>query len=123
MKHIATTYPQVLRWTARTIGAMILAFVLLHLISEGLPKVGRIALLEGLLWAGFVLSLVGFALLWKWELVGGVVVLSGIVLFYAMSFAISGKFPDGWVFPLFFLPGILSIVSWSIDRRATSTLR
>ncbi|NOZ39800.1 MAG: hypothetical protein GXP24_06190 [Planctomycetes bacterium] len=109
----------VLRWTARVIGSSILAFVLVHLVSEGLPKIGDIAPGEWLLWTGFLLSLIGFALLWKWELTGGIVALAGIALFYVMNFALSGKFPGGWVFPIFFVPGVFSIVCWLTDRRPT----
>ncbi len=115
----AMTFSQVLRWTARVIGSLILAFVLLHLIVEGLPNVQNIAPGEGWLSCGFVLSLVGFALLWKWELTGGIVALGGIVLFYAVNFALSGKFPGGWVFLMFYLPGFFSITCWWMERRPT----
>ncbi len=115
--------PLVLRWTARVIGTLILAFVALHLAGRGLPKIGNFAPQEGLLWAGFVLCLVGFALLWKWELTGGIVALAGIALFYAMNFALSGKLPGGWVFPIFFIPGLFSIVCWLTDRRSIFKLR
>jgi len=117
------TFVQLLRWTARVVGTLILAFVLLNLISGGLPNVANIAPGEWLLWGGFVLSLVGYVLLWKWELIGGIVALGGIVLFYAVNFALSRKFPGGWVIPLFFLPGFLSIVCWLTECRATSSLR
>ena len=114
---------QVLRWTARAIGASIFAFVLIHLVSEGLPRIGDITPGEWLLWVGFLLSLVGFALLWKWELVGGIVALMGTTLFYTANIAVSGKLPGGWAFPILFIPGLFSIVCWLIDRRPTTHLR
>ena len=120
---LATIVLHILRWTARVIGGLILAFVVLHGISGGLPNVGGLAPGDGLLWVGFTLSLVGFALLWKWELTGGIVALGGIALFYAVHLILSGKFPGGWVFPLFFLPGCLSILCWLTERRATPSLR
>lgn len=123
MLQFTKTITQVLRWTARIVGTLILAFVLLHVIGGGLPNVDNIAPREWLVWGGFVLSLVGFALLWKWELTGGIVAMGGIALFYAVNYALSGKFPGGWVFPLFFLPGLLSIVCWLTEPRATSSVR
>jgi len=116
--HFAKTFSLILRWTARGIGALILAFVALHVISAGLPNLQNIAPVEGLLWIGFVLSLVGFVLLWKWELIGGIVALGGITLFYVVNFAISGKLPGGWVLPLFFLPSLLSIGCWLLKDLA-----
>ena len=119
----AKTFLHLLRWMARVLGVLILAFVLLDLIGGGLPNIRNIAPGEWLLWGGFTLTLVGFALLWKWELTGGIVALGGIALFYVASFALAGKFPGGWVFPLFFLPGFLSIICHLAERRATSSLR
>ena len=46
---LAKTIPQVLRWIARVIGALILAFVLLHLLGEGLPNAEVVTPGEGLL--------------------------------------------------------------------------
>ena len=88
---VTTTFLHVFRWTARVLGALILTFVLLHMISDGLPNLQNIAPGETLLWSGLVLSLVGFALLWKWELTGGIVAIGGIALFYVVHFALVGK--------------------------------
>ena len=123
MTQFSKTFLHLLRWIARVIGVLILAFVLLNLIGGGPPDVQNIAPVEWLLWGGFTLALVGFALLWKWELTGGIVALGGIGLFYAANLALSGKLPGGWVFPLFFLPGLLSITCWLAERRAASSLR
>ena len=119
MKQFATTVLHWMRWAARVVGSLILAFVLLHVMSEGFPKLQNVKFQDGLLWIGFALSLVGFALIWKWELTGGIVAIAGITLFYAVHFALSGNFPGGWVFPLFFLPGALSVICWLSDRRAS----
>jgi hypothetical protein len=64
-----------------------------------------------------LVSLGGFVALWRWKLPGGLVSLAGIVAFYALNYAASGRFPGGWVFPLFFLPGLLAIASWVVDKR------
>ncbi len=113
------TCVQVFRWMARVVGALILAFVSLHVAVEGPPDVVNISPREWLLWGGFGGSLVGFALLWKWELAGGITALSGMTLFYSMNYALSGKFPGGWIFPLFFLPGFLSIACCLVERITT----
>lgn len=116
MQYAATFLP-VFRWTARAVGTSILAFVLLDTISGGVSNLKNIAPGERLLWGGFILSLAGFALLWKWELTGGIVALSGIVLFYTMNYALSGKLPGGWFLAIFFLPGIMSIVCWRMEHQ------
>jgi len=47
---------------------------------------------------------------------GGVSSLMGISAFYLTNYAVSGRFPGGWVFPMFFVPGILILLSWALDR-------
>jgi hypothetical protein len=62
--------------------------------------------------SAFLVALTGMLVLWRWELVGGVMVVAGMVGFYAINFAATGRWPGGWVFPICFLPGILALASW-----------
>ena len=62
--------------------------------------------------SAFLVALTGMLVLWRWELVGGVMVVAGMVGFYAINFAATGRSPGGWVFPICFVPGILALASW-----------
>ena len=110
----------VLRWTARVVGSLIIVYVLLHVIGNGIPSLRGLTAEEAVLWGGFVLSIAGFAMIWRWELVGGIVAVAGIAIFYAVEFINSGSFPGGWVLPLFFLPGLCSITCWMVERRGVN---
>lgn len=118
--YVAATLPHVLRWSARAVGSLIIAFVLLHVIGDGIPNLQRLTAEESVLWLGFAMSIVGFVMIWRWELVGGLVAVIGIATFYAAEFMISGNIPGGWVLPLFFVPGVFSIACWLIERRSVN---
>jgi hypothetical protein len=61
------------------------------------------------------LSVAGFAVLWWRELLGGLLVVAATAVFCGLNYCASGKFPGG-DFPLFYIPGILAILSWSLSR-------
>ena len=111
------------RWSARILGAFLVGLVLLFAIGEGLPHFAAINLHLGMMFVAQLLCLIGFIVLWRWELPGGVLALIGIAAFYGLNYAASGKFPGGWVFPLFFVPGILSVVASLLDGRPRAANR
>ena len=104
-----------IRWIARIIGLLLVGLVLLIMVGEGFNPLALNRNESGMTGA-FLVALVGMLLLWRWEGIGGIVALAGMVAFYAVNYAASGRFPSGWVFPVCFLPGILSLTSWSLHR-------
>jgi hypothetical protein len=107
------------RWAARLVASFLLGLMLLLLLGEGPPPVWRLPPNVQLLFAAQVVTLVGLVVLWFWELPGGLLTLGGIIAFYAINYLESGRFPSGWVFPLFYVPGILAVISWMLSRRRT----
>jgi len=103
-----------LRWTARVVGALLLGMFVLFAIGEGLPPLTRDNAVLSLMFIAELVWLLGFVALWLWELPGGFIALAGIVAFYGLNYADSGRFPGGWVFPLFFVPGVCAILSSAI---------
>jgi len=106
------------RWGARILGALLVGLSLLFWIGEGLPPLSSLGLHVSLMFLAELLCLTGFVVLWLWELPGGLVALLGITAFYGLNYAASGRFPGGWVFPLFFVPGILAVVAGLLARLA-----
>ena len=104
----------VLAFLALVIGGV--GFVLLFLIGEGPPPLGRVPPHIASMFVAQVICLIGFIAVWRWRLGGGIVSLVGIAAFHAVNYAASGRFPGGWVFPLFFVPGLLAIVSWTLGK-------
>jgi hypothetical protein len=99
------------RWGARILGTLLVGLVLLFLVGEGVPRLSDLPLHIVLMFVANLLCLAGFVMLWRWELPGGLLALLGIAAFYGLNYAASGRFPGGWVFPLFFAPGALATVA------------
>lgn len=109
-----------LRWIARIIGLALAVLVLLFAIGEGFdPR--QLTLTTGFMSVAFFVAIVGMLVLWRWELIGGLMVVIGMAVFYTINFTASGRLPGGWVFPLCFLPGILAMVCWSLTKRKDGT--
>ena len=60
--------------------------------------------------------LVGMALAWRYELVGGLVTVGSLAAFYIWHLAVSGDLATGPYFLIFAFPGILFLLAWCADR-------
>jgi hypothetical protein len=114
----------VVRWTARVTATLLLALVLLIFIGEGLlgdggPNLAKMDWPGRLMSLAMFLAVAGFAVIWWRELAGGLLVVGATAAFYGLNYYISGKFPCG-AFPLFYIPGILAVLSWSLSNREAS---
>jgi len=60
----------------------------------------------------FFVTRLGLLLGWRWEGLGGGLVVGGMAVFYLVHFAQTGfgQFPRGFAFPLIALPGVLFLV-------------
>jgi hypothetical protein len=109
-----------LRWSARLTATLLLGLVLLIYVGEGLlgdggPNLAKMDWPARFMTIAFFLSTAGLAAVWWRELVAAVFILGGMMAFYSLHYHVSGKFPGG-AFPLFFVPGVLAAVSWSLHR-------
>ena len=105
----------IVRWIARIVGSMIVGLVVIIKIGEGFNP-ANLNGIELAMSAAFWAALTGMIVLWRWEGTGGLLVVGGMLVFYALNFAASGRIPGGWVFPLCYLPGVLALVCWSHDK-------
>ena len=112
----------VARWIARIVGLFIVGLVLLLAIGEGFNPM-KLTGTELAMSSCLFVALIGMAVLWKWEGIGGALVVGGMMAFYGLNFAASGRFPGGWVFPLCFLPGILALVCWGYFRKQAASVK
>jgi hypothetical protein len=99
-----------LHWAARILGGGLLALYLALMLGEGAPPVRAQT-------AAMYTALLGIALAWHYEAAGGIVTLAGAAWFYAMEHASTGRWPGGWVFPLFWVAGALFLLS-ALTRRS-----
>jgi hypothetical protein len=109
----------VVRWTSRILGVLLVGLVLVFMIGQGFNPLSlnstEISLASALL-----VALTGMLLVWRQELLGGTMVVAGMLAFYSINFATSGRLPGGSIFPLCFVPGILALVCWWKGRTSRS---
>jgi hypothetical protein len=105
-----------LRWFSRITGLLLAGLIVLFAIGNGF-NTRQVTLTTGLMSVAFCAAAAGMLILWRWELIGGMIVLVGMTAFYVIKFTASGKWPGGWFFPLCFLPGVLALMCSGLTRR------
>ena len=105
-----------IRWVARILGTflagLVLVFVVAHALGEeGLPNPFTQPLGVALEFVGLFAAVLGAVIAWKWEGLGGVMVLGGMMIFHVVE-------RDIWLAwgELFDLTGVLFLVYWYFKR-------
>ena len=104
-------------WLARFSGLAMAGSILLLAVGEGF-HLTKLTAPELILFVPLFLAWLGLLLGWRWENLGGVLVLVGIAGFYLAHFALTGfgRFPHGWAFPAIAAPGLLFLLCWLLRR-------
>ena len=97
-----------LRRTARTLGGIVAALFLVHIIGEGFPAPSLLTIRDSFAVVGVTLSIIGLLLAWKWEGPGGALAILGYVVAAISHTTILAS----RVFGLLALTGILFLVCW-----------
>lgn len=110
-KKAAFPFKKVTLLLARTTSIFSIFVILLFLVGEGFNPLNMTAN-ELLLSLFFPLMLLaGLVIAWKKELLGGIIAISGTVLFFIVHSLISENSPDDWLpFAIFTFPAILFII-------------
>ncbi len=110
----------VLRWTARISGALLFVFWALLLAKEGFGKFTFSSNSENILITCQIITFLGLGLIWFNELLGGILSILGMLAFYLINFLASNELPAAALLLLFYIPGILALISWRMKRKAVS---
>ncbi len=100
------------RWTARTIGIPLFGLLVLLTVGDGVPNPLTASLRENLFGTVVLTMLFGLVLAWKWEGIGGLLILGGLVLFATAIEA----FLLNIVFTPWLVTGLLYLVCWVGNR-------
>jgi hypothetical protein len=109
----------VAHWTGCLFGAALLLIFVAFAIGAGPPPANFGS-------AALIIMCAGFLVAFRHDLLGGVMSLIGVVAFYLWNLAGTGYFPGGWVFPFYFVPGLIQLFAWAIrpnERISTKTLQ
>ena len=106
-----------IRWTARILGTALAAFVLFLVVGhafseEGLPNPFTQPLGVAFELLGLFAAWLGVIIAWKWEGVGGLLAISGMMIFHIVERSLL----LAWTFELFDLVGVLFLVCWCASR-------
>jgi len=106
------------RWVARLLGVGLLAAVALFFAGQGTllhdaPSLHTMGLAGHALLLALVLALLGVLLAWRWEGVGGLLIVASILLFQSVDALAGGYWRAGVLDPLFYLTGLLFLWDWS----------
>jgi len=102
---------RILRWIARILASVMAALILLiyvgEILREGVQSFLQMTVWEILMMLAFFALWLGLLLGWRWELLGGLLTLCAVMVFYALNFLITGKFPGGPFFLILAFPSLL----------------
>jgi hypothetical protein len=105
-----------LRWTARVLTLLLIGVILAILVGEGFNPL-NLKGIEVPQMALFWTACIGMVLAWRWQAMGALLSVGGLILFFAVECAVTGRLPKGLFFYLMLLPGILFLMSSVINRR------
>lgn len=111
---------QALHWSARVLSLVSTFVIVLFFVGERF-EILRIATRE---WVGLLLFplgvIVGFAVAWWNEGIGGTITIACLLGFYLVyGLLLRGNLNQGWAFIVFASPGLLFLLSWLRTRLAT----
>jgi hypothetical protein len=105
-------------WLARLSALAMAGLILLLAVGEG-SHPAKLRLPELILFVPFFVTWLGLFVGWRWEGLGGILVLVGMAGLYLTHFALTGfgRFPHGWAFPAIAVPGLLFLLCWYLRRK------
>lgn len=117
----------VMRWAGRLLGLAAIAFVawflVAHIAAGDPPRPFAMSANELGLGLTLVGALAGMAIGWRWEWIGGLLVLAAMFAFFAIERMATGTWPGGWVIWLFPVPGVLFLLAAGFETCRTRHLR
>lgn len=116
----------VFRWAGRVLGlaafALVATFLVTHLMAGEVPDPAKLTRTESVLCLTLLGALVGMLVGWRWEVVGGLLVVGGMAAFFAVERFGGGFWPTGWVIWSLPLPGVLYLLASAFDACRTRHL-
>jgi len=108
--------PYPFRWTARVSAVILFAMWLVYMVADMLrPGIEPIRLNMYGQAAALAIVFAGYAVGWRQELVGGIVVIVGVLAFFSVVLATTGVVPQ-LAMLLFAAPGALYLLAWHYEE-------
>lgn len=101
------TFVSIIRFFAHLFSVLLIFVVILLTIGETFPNLSNITSRELLLTFSLLIMLIGLFAAWKWEGIGGGLIILGFLLFLIINSLFSDFLKLGFLFLLFPITGIL----------------
>ena len=109
--------PAIAHWLARISAIGVFGFFMMFAIGEGIPPLAEQPLRVQLFFALWAAIFAGYAVGWRWPLLGGVIALAGYGMLNAVEFSANHRLLGG-AFLLFAIPGVLYLIAaWRSSRK------
>jgi hypothetical protein len=109
----------VLRWSARITGSLLVLLFALFSLGEGLPDPALLSASQLLMFASMTVALLGMVAGWHSDEIGGILIVSGKLVFDLVNVVTTGHVAGGPIFPIVWVPGILFLLAAWRDRSST----
>lgn len=107
-----------IRWIPRVVGTLLFVMLIVFAVGEGVPNLMKQSLVIRIELLAMFIMWLGLFIAWKWELIGGILILLGYTCFCGVEWqALNIRFPFG----LFLLVGLLYLGSWWSTKRQKIT--
>ena len=107
-----------MRWTGRVLGVLLLQFFLVIAVGEGVTLPSFLNPYEKPGLVAVAIMVIGLIIAWKWEEWGGLMVIGG----YIFLAIIKQRLMMGWAFGFFPIAATLCLMSWLLRRYSHSLL-
>ena len=111
---------RIIRWIARIWASLMVAFMLFmfaaHVIEDGIGPLDNFQIRDTLMMIFLIISVVGLAVGWKRERLGGWMAVGGMAAFFLIDFLFTGDFPLMITFLIVAFPGVLYLILSYLDK-------
>ena len=115
---------RIIRWIARIWASLVAALIAVifvgHAAEDGIGPFFNLTLRDSIMMVAFVTTWAGLILGWKWERLGGYLIIGGMAAFYLFDYFLSGTFPRGSFFLVIAFPGVLYLLA-SLTKSTDTT--
>lgn len=119
---LSTRVTGTLRWLARFIGTVTALLVAAFWLTESRFIALRVSISDALQMVCIMITLIGFMIAWRHEMLGGLVMLFGMGSFYLLEWRLKGAPPVGLLFKTAVFTGGLFLLIWIHEKASARHL-
>jgi len=119
---LSTKVTRTLRWLARFIGTVTALTIAAFWLAESRFIALRVSISDALQMVCILITLIGFLIAWRHEMIGGLAMLLGMGSFYLLEWRLKGAPPVGLLFKTAVFTGILFLLIWIHEKASNRHL-